>query len=965
MLDRFLNIADDTRARRLFREARAQARIKHPHVCQVYDVGQQDGQLYIAMEYHPGDSLRTLRAALRLEEKVLLIKQVADALQAAHGLGIIHRDVKSSNILAQRSDGDGWHAVLLDFGLAHDLEAAEQLTGSGALMGTPAYMSPEQLRGDRQQIDRRSDVYAVGVVLYELLTGAPPFVGDAQLIAWATLHEEVVPLRRTNASIPQDLETIVMTCLQKEVRHRYPSAQALSDDLGRFLAGEPILARRESVLLRARRFVRRHWAPLGIAALLLVSGAGLLGVSIREQRQADQRARLAQWLGREVELNDMFLRMAYALPLHDVRQEESIVRTRVASIERQLPSMPRSEVALAHYAIGRSRLMLRDYDAAITHLQAARYAGDSSPELAQILGRALVERYQHAQAEFSGWLSDDWIEERLTRLREQYLVPARQLLERGQAAQASESLLNRALLALLRDEHQGALQLASQVIASEPWRSEAKKLIGDVHAAAAAQYRRSGQYQQALAALTKAQDHYQAALRMARSDPAYFHGATKLYLNQLSLELYLGRSPIETYAHLSELSQELQQLQPESIDARGVRLTAALIMIRYHSDRREPFEYIEAQAMADLAYVRRYPLSAVMTQLQAVLYASLAEARLNRGLPLGDLPTLADAAATQAAASPEHPSLGHQILGDLQALSGYKGDIDGDPIYEKLSGSIKSYRTAWTLSPKREASYASALFVARRAVLGLAARNELTDKWLFDAEADADQGLRHVQSTFGVHHHLGGLYVDIAEVWLHAGRTRDAEALLAKAQPHIEQALTLLPAHAPSHADLASLYRLRAQRALDAGQPLASVQDLLRAAHAAMERSLALNSRDGFAQLAHAKLLLLSAECERRLGHSPEAHLAQLEQALAVVPQVGWLAAACPFLRSEAARMRAERKSGVMRAHLLDQARSLLLQALRHRPQWPLAQHRLASLSPAPSSPMVRAPGAEGTTPGG
>lgn len=962
---KFLHITDDTRARRLFREARAQARIKHPHVCQVYDVGQQDGQLYIAMEYHPGESLRALRTTLRLEEKVLLIKQVADALQAAHSLGIVHRDVKSSNILAQRSDGEGWHAVLLDFGLAHDLEAAEQLTGSGALMGTPAYMSPEQLRGDRQQIDRRSDVYAVGVVLYELITGAPPFVGDAQLIAWRTLHEEVAPPRRTHASVPLDLETIVMTCLQKEARHRYQSAQALSDDLGRFLAGEPIIARRESALLRARRFARRHVAALGISALLLASGAGLLGVSIREQHQADQRARLAQWLGREVELNDMFLRMAYALPLHDVRQEEAIVRTRVAAIERQLPSMPRSEVALAHYAIGRSLLMLRDYESAIAHLQAARAAGDGSPELAQLLGRALVERYQQVQGEFSGWLSDDWIEERLTRLREQYLVPARQLLESGQTAQASESLLNRALLALLRDEYQNALQLASQVIANESWRSEAKKLIGDVHAAASAQHRKSGQHPQALAALTQAQEHYQAALRMARSDPAYFYGAAKLYLNQLSLELYLGKSPIVTHEQLLKLSQELQQLQPDSIDARSVRLTAALIMIRYHSDRREPFEHIESQAMIDLAYVRRFPMSPTTTQRQAVLYATLAEARLNRGLPLGDLPGLAEAAAKQAASSPEHPSLGYQILGDLQGLSGYKGDIDGAPIIEQLSGAIKSYRAAWMLSPKRESFYESALLVARRAVLGLAARNELTEQWLTDAEADAEQGLRHVQSTSGVHHHLGGLYVDIAEVWLHAGRTRDAEALLAKAQPHIEQALAHLPAHAPSHADFASLYRLRAQHALDAGEPLASVEDLLRRAHAAMDRSLALNARDGFAQLAHAKLLLLSADCERRLGHSPEARLAQLEQALAVVPPVGWLAAAAPFLRSEAALLRAQGQAGATRARLIDQARSLLLLSLRHRPQWLLAQRRLAALGPSPSSPMVRATGAVVTTPGG
>lgn len=947
---KFLHIADDMRARRLFREARAQARIQHPHVCQVYDVGQQNGQLYIAMEYHTGESLRTLRPTLRLEEKVLLIKQVAEALQAAHSLGIIHRDVKSTNILAQRTDSEGWHAVLLDFGLAQDQEAGDQLTGSGALLGTPAYMSPEQLRGDRQQIDRRSDVYAAGVVLYELLSGAPPFVGDAQHIAWRIVHEEVTPLRVRSASIPQDLETIVMTCLQKEARHRYPSAQALADDLGRFLAGEPIHARRASTVLRARRFVRRHFAPLGIMALLVLSGGGLLGVSIREQQKADARARLAQWLGREVELNDMFLRMAYALPLHDVRQEEAVVRARVATIQQRIAEMPQSEVALAHYAMGRSLLMLREYDSAIAHLQAARSAGDASPEVGQMLGRALAARFQHGQGEFDGWLGDDWIEERLARLRDQYLTPARQLLEAGQTVASRESLLSRAVLALLRDEYDQGLELAGQVLAAEPWRSEAKKLIGDIHAARSAQLRRRGQHQQSLDTLGKALEQYQAALHMARSDPTYVYSVAKLYLNQLSLELYLGRSPVSTHERLLRISDELQYLQPESTESRVVRLTAASIMIRYHSDRRESLDPIEAQALADLAFVRRLPMSSLMTQLQALLYASLGEARLNRGQPLGELPALAEAAAKQAAASPEHPSRGYQILGDWYALLGYKNDIDGMPIYAQLSKAIEAYKAGWRLSPKRDTLIEGALLVYRRAVLGLAARDELQPDWLAGAEEMGRLGLRGSQAPFVMHHHLGGVYVDAAEVWLLDGRVPEAEGLLDKAKLHIEKAIALLPTHAPSHADLSSLYRLQAVRVLRTGGTHEEVASLLRAAQAAMDHSMALNPRDPLVLVAHAKLLLLSAEQEQRMKRSIDALLTQLGALLKYVPRAGWLAAAVPFLESEATRLRAQALTASQRTPLYEQARVLLSQALQHRPKWRLAQRRLAELSPAPAN---------------
>ena len=143
---------------RLMREARAQARIDHHGVCKVYEVGEFTGQLYISMEYLPGQSLQDAQQAMTLEEKVCVIKDIAEALHAAHQLGIIHRDIKPANVMVSRRDDGGWKAVLMDFGLASDANASDRLTQSGSVMGTPVYMAPEQASGEISRMDRRTDV---------------------------------------------------------------------------------------------------------------------------------------------------------------------------------------------------------------------------------------------------------------------------------------------------------------------------------------------------------------------------------------------------------------------------------------------------------------------------------------------------------------------------------------------------------------------------------------------------------------------------------------------------------------------------------------------------------------------------------------------------------------------------------------------------------------------------------------
>jgi predicted Ser/Thr protein kinase len=534
---KFVRGEDPDQARRFLSEARAQARVRHERVCEVYEVGEVRGRGYIAMRYVDGQTLGQLADTLTLEQKVLVLRQAAEGIHAAHRAGLIHRDIKPGNILVERTEDGGLAPFVMDFGLAR--EGRDDGGAPHAVMGTPHYMAPEQARGEASRLDRRVDVYSLGATLYLLLTGRPPFTGAT---AGDILHRlqtaEPCPPRALDADIPEDLEAIVLKCLEKERPARYDSARALAEDLGRYLEGEPVQARR-GLGYRLRRKARKHRVALALGAAALMVVLLALGQVVVARGEVAERERLVRRFTEQVERIEASARYSALSPLHDTREDRRELRASMDALEAEVRQAGPRAQGPGQYALGRALLALGDREGARSHLEAAWNQGYREPRVAWALALVLGDLYRDQLLLDVERRSPEQRESRRRELEQRYRDPALAYLRQAEGPDVpAPPLYVKALFAFYEGQHDASLAALDAMGRAQPWFYEAPLLRGDVLLARATQRWQQGDRVSSQADLDASRQAYATAIATAESEPATHYALGQLELAALVMELY-------------------------------------------------------------------------------------------------------------------------------------------------------------------------------------------------------------------------------------------------------------------------------------------------------------------------------------------------------------------------------------------------------------------------------------------
>jgi serine/threonine-protein kinase len=357
-------------SQRFRREAQAAAGLSHPNVVMVHDAGEERGRLYLVMELVEGRPLSDiLRNGPNDPRRMLqILEKAARGVAAAHEKGIVHRDLKPSNILVTTSG----EPKVADFGLAHLVDSTAQLTKTGSSLGTPLYMSPEQVEGRAKDISPRTDVYSLGAILYELVTGRVPHQGETMMEIYGRIVRDEPALPRTlNPSAPEEIQTVALKALEKDPQRRYPTAKEFAEDVGRYLAGEPVLARPIGRTYRTYRALRKSPLARGIAIALAVVllGAGAVGLAVREKagRLEEEREKNLSLLRKQARMSlEAVLRLRRAGDNESMKQ---FVPELEAAYRQALESAP--EVAEVEYLMGRMSRALMEEEKAIRYQENA------------------------------------------------------------------------------------------------------------------------------------------------------------------------------------------------------------------------------------------------------------------------------------------------------------------------------------------------------------------------------------------------------------------------------------------------------------------------------------------------------------------------------------------------------------------------------------------------------------------
>lgn len=978
---------------RALREARLQARVAHDGVCKVYEAGHAGGRPFVAMQYVAGETLESEARRMTREEIVTAVRDAALAVHAAHTIGLVHRDLKPGNIMIERGQDGASKTFVLDFGLAKEV-SSDGSTVEGSVLGTPAYMAPEQAAGDPRRIDRRTDVYGLGATLYHALSGAPPFEGRSVAVLHAVLTADPRPLRARDPAISPDLEAVAHTCLEKDPARRYPSARALAADLDRYLRGEPVTARRVSAARRIARLARRHLAAtlVAIAAVLALSGLG--AAWIRDRVAARDRAAAVRRFTEEADAIEAAVRLSHLAPLHDTRPERLAIGARLAGIERELAEQP-DFPGLSHEALGRGYLALYELDAARAHLDQAWQLGERRAALAFALARTYGALYARALTA-ARRVADPALRAEAVRAAEQELrAPALDFLRASHDPPGASPELLRGYLAFFEGRHDEALAHARDAARERPWLHEARSLEGDVHGELGQAAEARGDHDEALRELARAATAYGEAAEIGRSDAEVHEAECRVRSWAVEIEAHkrsrpTGESAVALALAACDRSIEANPDAPDAWEHRIHILTVLAEVLAGSGHDRAPALRDAISAAEDLV---------LLHPDHAPAFAALGQALHEQGrIPAspgedgGEVLRRSIEAFEHAVALDPWLVTAHHGLGvayrELAEETFRKGEDPRPAVrvavasFERARALDPTYLRVWNSIGR---AYGLSVEYEIRRGLSPAASLEAGAR----AYARAEQDLPDVAM---VPNNAGLLWT--LEAFDRHLRGEDAEAALARAEAAFGRSLALSPRYAFALKNRGTVNRLRAERALRSGQDptdlaaraardyeaavainarytgafrgLAEVR-LLEASYrasrgepitgpvakgrAALDQALALDANDGDTLLLGGRYSLLEATLAARRGSPPESALAAAEAALTAARPTSAATAEILSLLAEVhlrrARWLATRPGAAAQAVLeaADRGASAAREALRVHPRYAPPHVVLASLA--------------------
>ncbi len=683
---------------RFVQEARAQARVQHEHVCQVYEVGEMDGKQYIAMQLIEGDTLSVASREMTLEAKVHVIQQIAGALHVAHKQGLIHRDIKPSNIMLERNEEGEWKPYIMDFGLAREQDAPG-LTRTGVTMGTPHYMAPEQVQ--QELLDRRTDVYGLGATLYELLSGQPPYSGNSgPEIMLQILKDDPVPVGKLAPKIPPDLQTIVMKCLERDPSRRYNSAKALSEDLQRYLEGDPIGAKPTSWSYRVIKRAKKNRLATGIA----LSGAAitilLVGAFLWIQWQNRLQASYAREFGDEIKNIQSVLPGIYTAPIHDVRPELTQLRNRLITMERRVNQGGRAAGGPGNNALGHGYLALGEIEKAKEYLEKAWESGYQLPSTAYALGQTMGLLFQKKLAEAERNPGEAVREKMKKQYEKEFRDPAIHYLKLAEGSVESPAYVE-GLIALYEKKYDQALQKAKQAYAKSRWSYDAKVLEGKALSGMAQNQSEAADYKGAIKNYELAGEAYAQASELGRSRADIYLSDCDRWGQTMKIQIYTDVNLVSALQNAEEACNKAILINPDDAvhHLRKAYVYYALARYYLYNSSEDPRILLKKSIDSLNQAQRKDPNNWEPSHLLLTVNALASEYELRHGIdPYKTLQTAIAHANRSLKIRPNNPAVFLNLGMAYVTLAEYHDQTGKNPIetYEKA---IQQYKRVEQIDP--------------------------------------------------------------------------------------------------------------------------------------------------------------------------------------------------------------------------------------------------------------------------